>query len=389
MSTLKFTFGMTSKSEFKLNCLQKYIDKYGMKCEFTEYENSDTPQPVSIKNTFICATKRLSVENKNHRFLISIENGIIVSDDIIQEICAIIIKDTLTGKLFNNKSQIMDTAIIIPNGHKFYQKLVKYESKSGLGLDIKINEVIAKFYKNPEYAFDWSKTLCGISKSELINKALNTLWDDFMRETLISKLRFVTGILPKGIAYQDYMSSMYTYTTRKFMTELLIKKIPEDIKSKIDMICGPEFKGHCLAQGIADELKVGLFPLRLEGNLLPPTVKMEHSKKNRYEHTLEIDTHEYNPLVSKKGIKVLLVDYIRDTGESIKKMIELIESVGAEVIFWVTVSSVHHHKNIAHNILGKYKGSIVFDENENINNNNNTNTNNNPNQSSEDNKSNN
>jgi adenine phosphoribosyltransferase len=365
---LKYSFGLTSNSKFKLDCISTFISKYNINCAITDYTDCKTPQPVGIKNTFICANKRLSGDNKNHRFLISIVNGITVTksthnanENIITNICALIIKDTVTGKIFDNKETIKDTFVVIPDGDKFYQKLVNYPSPSDLGLAIKISDVIAKCYSNKEYKYDWAKYLCGISKVEIINKTIASIWDDVMRETVMSKLRFVTGILPKGIAYQDYMSAMYTFTTRKFLIELLIREIPIDIKDKIDMVCGPEFKGYCLAHGVADELKVGLFPLRLEGNLPPPTVKLEHSKKYRYEHALEIDTHEYNPLVSVKGINVLLIDYIRDTGESIKKMIELVESTGGKVIYWLTVSSVSHHKELAKNTLENYPGSIIFD----------------------------
>ena len=360
---LKYSFGLASKSQFKLDCVNAYINKYNMVCDITDYGECDTPQPIGIKNTFICANKRLPSDNKNHRFLISIVDGIIISDSpedlkILTNISAVVIKDTVTGKIFDNKQNIENTSIIIPNGIKFYKKLAEYPTSYGLA--IKISDIIAKYYGNVEYKYNWSKYLSNILKEDIINKAITSVWNNFMRENVMSKLRFVTGILPKGNAYQDYMSAMYTYTSRKFMIELLINEIPDDIKSKIDMVCGPEFKGYCLAHGVADELKIGLFPLRLEGNLPPPTLKLEHSKKYRHEHALEIDTHEYNPLMSKKGINVLLIDYIRDTGESIKKMIELIESTGANVIYWLTVSSVSHHQDVASRTLEKYPGSIVF-----------------------------
>lgn len=361
----QFTFGLTSKSIFKADSLINYIDHYGMNCQFTEYEWPGAPQPVGIKNTFICAQERLVGNSKKHRFLISIENGITVTeneghDDIISDICAVVIKDTFTGKIFSNKDNVMATSVIIPNGHKFYPKMVQYPSKTGLGLNIKISQLIAKAYEIPEYEYDWMKGLCGISRKVFIHKALDSVWKNFMRETVMSKLRFVTGILPGGVNYQDYMSSMYTFTTRKFMTELLVGKIPKAILENVDLVTGPEFKGYCLAQGVADHLRLGVFPLRLVGNLPGPTIKMQHSKKYRNEHTLEIDVHEFNPLVQGE-MNVLLVDYVRDTGESIKKMIELIEKAGGNVIYWVTVSSVPQHAKIAQRTLKKYPGGIVFD----------------------------
>lgn len=359
-------FGLTSKSHIKQDTLNAYTNKYDIKCTSVKFNPTRTEQPMGIENTFKCAIARFT-EEKPVRFIVSIENGAYIdeteSDEKlrVKDICAIVIKDNKTEKLYTNRKHIKKTEIVIPSGLKCYERIKDRKAKSGLGLTVTFGSLLSIAYKDrdePVPHNDWMRVLCNYPRTLQITRALDSIWTGFMRGVVESHRRLVSGFPEPGVLFQDYVPVMYNHTTSKFMTHLLVNEIPPDLKT--DIVIGPEFKGCLFGKSVADHLKIGFIPLRLKGTLPPPTMQQNYSKKYRTEKTLTIDVSEFNPLTYVKNMNVLLVDYVRDTGDSIKAMIKLIEKAGGNVVYWVTISDVSQNRQLADMTLKSHRGSIVF-----------------------------
>ena len=353
-------FGLTSKSEVKLKALNKFLDKYNIKCTNVKYMPTGTEQPLGVNNTFKCANKRFTTDNE-HRFVISVENGIYEKgdSDVVFDVCAVVIKDNVTGKTFDNKQDIVLTEITVPNGNNLLKKIINMKSKNGLGLTKTIGELLHLCHDVP--SDDWMGPLRGVPRSAQIEVAIKSLWDNFMRESILSHTRLVTDFPKAGMLFQDFMPILYSFQLRKFMNELLINELSNLPKGvEIDLVVGPELKGCLFSQGVADSLKKGFIPLRLKGTLPTPKVVQNNSKKYRSEQALEMDTSEFNPLANNTGMNVLLIDYVKDTGDSIKKMINLIEKTGNNVVYWLTISDVPQRRQLADKALSGHSGSTVF-----------------------------
>ena len=94
----------------------------------------------------------------------------------------------------------------------------------------------------------------------------------------------------------------------------------------ITKVAGIEARGFTLATPVAVVLGAGFIPLRKPGKLPYETVKEE------YELEYGIDALEVHIDAVHDGEKVLLVDDVIATGGTAKAAIQLLRSVGAEVV---------------------------------------------------------
>ena len=345
-----------SKSELKLQAVNSYIDQYGMNCtEALHNTTTDTEQPFGVDNTYACAMQRFT-SDKSSRFLISIENGIYVVDDIVKDMCVVIIKDNVTGKTYDNKDMINETSIEVPEGDILLEKAQESKSDSGLGFNVTLGSMLAKKHKVPKN--NWMGHMTGTSRSKQIEIALDSLWSILMRETVLSHVRLINGFPNEKVLFQDYMPVLYHNTSRAFLTQLLINEIPKDIK--VDILAGPEMRGIIFGQSMADKMRLGIIPLRKKGKLPPPTSEKCYSTEYKPENTLEMDISTSNPLCTVKGMNVVIIDDVKATGGSLKAGIELIERAGGKVVYWITINEVSPLRNVSDEILENYPGSVVF-----------------------------
>ncbi len=71
---------------------------------------------------------------KSHRYVISIENGIFLSNGVYKDVCMVVIHDTKTKKYYSNRDQISKTAIVVPEGTTVYSyEISKKKAETGLG----------------------------------------------------------------------------------------------------------------------------------------------------------------------------------------------------------------------------------------------------------------
>jgi len=356
---------LTSKSKIKLDILQQYVNKYNIKVislfDPTIMKINNPKQPFGLNETYKCTLNRLQVVNnylKMHRYncstpqcryIISIENGLYQDQQNLKDICCVIVKDRVTGKIYSNLCNIDKTEIILQNSDELIDELKKHPIDTGF--KVSIIKIVKQKYDIPYN--DWIEQKFNKTRSEQILAGLNSIWTTVMKETIMSHVRLISGYPTEHLLFQDYSPVLYNFTSKSFMTQLILNEIPTDLK--IDLIAGPELGGIIFAQSIADHLQVGLIPLRKKGSI--PS-NLNYNTYNK-ESILEIDVSTLNPL--RDGNKnVVLIDDVRATGQNLKTSIDLIEQVGGKVVYWITINDVTTLNDTAEKSLTGYNGSVVF-----------------------------
>ena len=165
------TFVLTSKSKLKYNALVKN-NPFEL---FLHYpldtivgNDTETPQPFGIDNTFTCAVKRMA-NIKSHRYVISIENGVFLGGCTYKDICMVVIHDTKTKKYYSNRDQISKTAAVVIEGQSAYEEISKKKAKTGLGFTKTFGSYFAREFGVPHN--DWMKDLCDFPRERQIKIA--------------------------------------------------------------------------------------------------------------------------------------------------------------------------------------------------------------------------
>jgi len=160
------TFVLTSKSKLKYNAL---MGNNPFELSTVAGTDTETPQPFGIDNTFICAIKRMENVNE-YNYVISIENGAFQNKyKILQDICAVVIKDCVNNTYYDNKDEILKTAIVIP----FCTNHDKITTNNGLGLTKTFGNILAKKYNVPHN--DWMNYLCNFPRERQIKIAFSSI----------------------------------------------------------------------------------------------------------------------------------------------------------------------------------------------------------------------
>jgi len=366
---------VASTNPLKVDAIKQYAVKYGMGV-YSLYDpkvmNTNAPnQPVGIESTLTCAINRMTVLNLylksngytdySPRYIVSIENGICKGTSV-HDICVVLVKDRVTGKIYTNEETIMKNAVRVPEGLDMYEKVNKYpvyhkDTGALIGFGKTIGSLLAFKYTVP--ADNWMSTLANVDRKTQITCELDSIWETVMRETIMSHVRLINGFPNEKVLFQDYMPVLYEFTPRIFLTHLIMREIPDDIK--FDIIAGPELRGILFGNSLADLLRMGFIPLRKKNKLPPPVRTKSYDTEYDEHNTLEIDDSSMNPLKSSvRGMNVVLIDDVKGTGCSLKAAIDLIEEVGGKVVYWVTINEVVQLRDQAAKTLAGYPGSVVF-----------------------------
>ena len=135
-------------------------------------------------------------------------------------------------------------------------------------------------------------------------------------------IRSIEDFPEKGIIFRD----ITTLLKNPEALRQAVDEIEDSLKDvDYDVIVAPESRGFIFGMPLAYNEKKGFVPIRKKGKLPAETVSMEYALEYGTA-TIEIHTDALQ-----KGQKVVIVDDLLATGVTAKAMIDLVESLGAEV----------------------------------------------------------
>ncbi len=127
----------------------------------------------------------------------------------------------------------------------------------------------------------------------------------------------------EGISFKDITTLLKDKDAFKHSVELMLK---ESDNFDFDIVVAPEARGFLFGPIISYEKNKGFVPVRKPGKLPAEVVNYE------YELEYGTDSIEIHKDAIKPGQKILIVDDLLATGGTTKAMINLVESLGAEVV---------------------------------------------------------
>jgi len=131
----------------------------------------------------------------------------------------------------------------------------------------------------------------------------------------------------KGIEFIDVNPLIMDKTTFKEITDLFV----EEVKSKkVDYIVAPEARGFFFGCPVAQQLNVGVIPVRKKGKLAPTTVETQFE----YEKEYGKDVLELPKLINSESYQnknFYIIDDIYATGNTVRAIKSAIEALGGNV----------------------------------------------------------
>ena len=142
-------------------------------------------------------------------------------------------------------------------------------------------------------------------------------------EAIKSKIRTIPDYPHKGIMFRDITTLLADARGfRKAVDEL----VQPHAGVRIDKVAGIEARGFILGGAVAHQLSVGFVPIRKQGKLPYDTAGRD------YELEYGTDRVEIHVDAIEPGENVLLVDDLIATGGTVAAAVELIRSIGGEVV---------------------------------------------------------
>lgn len=140
---------------------------------------------------------------------------------------------------------------------------------------------------------------------------------------LKSLIRDVVDFPKEGIIFKDITTILQNPEALRASIDQIEASLSD---VAFDFVIGPESRGFIFGVPIAYNMKKGFIPVRKEGKLPYKT------KAKTYDLEYGTATIEMHIDAIKPGDKVVIVDDLLATGGTSKAMIELIESLGGEVV---------------------------------------------------------
>lgn len=136
-------------------------------------------------------------------------------------------------------------------------------------------------------------------------------------------IRTIENYPIEGVMFRDITTVLKDKEALKYSVDEMMKEISN---IEFDYILGPESRGFIFAMPIAYNMNKGFIPVRKAGKLPAETISKEYSLEYG---TATLEIHKD---ALKKGDKVIIVDDLLATGGTCKAIVELVESIGAEVV---------------------------------------------------------
>jgi hypothetical protein len=148
------------------------------------YGNPEQPygKIYNINSALICAKKRTdTVLNDDYDLIISIENGIIMEDEIYYDICDVDIYDMKNDIRYN--SQLFERYIKVPINPKFIRQLENNTTRTELGYSMTVGRLITtELCKIDNTIIDsnWMSYF-GIDRHKQIKKTLEWCYNNYLK----------------------------------------------------------------------------------------------------------------------------------------------------------------------------------------------------------------
>jgi len=142
-------------------------------------------------------------------------------------------------------------------------------------------------------------------------------------ETLRALIRDIPDFPKKGILFKDITPLLRDGNSFRSAVDEIVKFFS---KKKIDLVACVEARGFILGSAVAYKLGVGIVPIRKKGKLPYRTKRVTYSLEYG-EDTLELHEDAVKP-----GEQVLVVDDLLATGGTSAAVLELIQSLGGNVV---------------------------------------------------------
>ena len=136
-------------------------------------------------------------------------------------------------------------------------------------------------------------------------------------------VRSIPDFPEEGIIFRDVTSVLQDADGLQLAIRTMQEKVTD---LDFDIIAGPESRGFIFGTPIAYNLKKPFVLIRKKGKLPCETVSVDYELEYG---TATIEMHKDS---IKPGQKVLIVDDLIATGGTTKAMIDLVESLGGEVV---------------------------------------------------------
>ena len=140
---------------------------------------------------------------------------------------------------------------------------------------------------------------------------------------LKSLIRSIPDHPEPGVIFRDITTLL---TNARGFRQAVDEMVQPYAGQNIDKVAGLEARGFILGGAVAHQLSVGFVPIRKKGKLPWKTIGQEYELE--YGH----DCVEIHEDMIKQGERILLVDDLIATGGTAIAGIQLLESVGAEIV---------------------------------------------------------
>lgn len=140
---------------------------------------------------------------------------------------------------------------------------------------------------------------------------------------LKAAIRTIPDYPEEGILFRDITTLLKDVEA---MEEAIVQMQKNLDGVSFDLILGPESRGFIFGMVLAYNLKKGFIPVRKKGKLPAEVISKEYTLEYGTA-TIEIHKDAIQP-----GQKVVIVDDLLATGGTARAIVEMVESIGAEVV---------------------------------------------------------
>ena len=140
---------------------------------------------------------------------------------------------------------------------------------------------------------------------------------------LKDKIRSIEDYPQKGVIFRDITTLLKDAEGLKDAVDAITASLAD---VSFDLVLSPESRGFIFGMPVAYNMGKGFVPVRKAGKLPAETISKEYELEYG-KATIEIHKDAIKP-----GQKVVIVDDLLATGGTAKAIIEMVESVGAEVV---------------------------------------------------------